>query len=109
MAKDRPVPSDEGDAGIEDDVIDELRRCNPVDTAALPSSRSTEAARTLEQILTSDDESESDQSESDQSESDQSESDRSESDRSESDQSSSSPAHDQGGRAEPPPRPTSRK
>ena len=94
MAKDRPVPSDEGDAGIEDDVIDELRRCNPVDTAALPSSRSTEAARTLEQILTSDDESESDESESDQSE---------------SDQSSSSPAHDQGGRAEPPPRPTSRK
>ncbi len=79
MADDRPARSDEGGADIDDDVIDELRRCNPVDAAALPSSRSTEAARTLEQILTSDDESPSD-----------------------------SLARDLGGREEPPPRPPSR-
>lgn len=62
MAEDRPVPSDEDAAGTEDDVIDELRRCNPVDPADLPSSRSNEAARTLERILTPDDESESGES-----------------------------------------------
>ncbi|MCY4425205.1 MAG: hypothetical protein OXC06_19255 [Acidimicrobiaceae bacterium] len=62
MADDRPVPSDESADDIEDGVIDELRRCNPVDADALPSSRSAEAARTLEQILEADRESESDQS-----------------------------------------------
>ena len=62
MADDRPIPSDRGDADIEDDVIEELRRCNPVDAAALPSSRSSEAASTLERILTSDEESETDES-----------------------------------------------
>ena len=62
MSEDRPVPSDEVDDDIEDGVIDELRRCNPVDADALPSSRSAEAARTLDQILEADHESESDES-----------------------------------------------
>lgn len=83
MAEHGPIPSDEGDAGIEDDVVDGLRRSNPVDAATLPSSRSAEAARTLEQILTPDD-------------------------GSECDESSPSPARDQDGREEPPPRPASR-
>ncbi|MCY3644538.1 MAG: hypothetical protein F4Z00_01505 [Acidimicrobiaceae bacterium] len=72
MADDRPVPSERGDTDIEDDVIEELRRCNPVDAAALPSSRSSEAARTLDRILTSDDESEADDSSPDESEPDES-------------------------------------
>ena len=55
MADDGPVPSDEDGTDIEDDVIDALRRCNPVEVAALPSDRSSEAARALELILTSDD------------------------------------------------------
>ena len=50
MADDRPVPSDE----VVDEVVEELRRCDPVDAAKLPSSHSTEAMRTLEQILDSD-------------------------------------------------------
>ena len=67
MSEDRPVPSDEGDDDIEegvieDGVLEELRRCNPVDAASLPSSRSAEAARTLDQILEADHESESDES-----------------------------------------------
>jgi len=57
MAEDRRVPSDGDAASIEDDVLDELRRFNPVDAADLPSSHSSEAARTLRRILTSDDES----------------------------------------------------
>lgn len=72
MADDRPVPSERGDTDIEDDVIEELRRCNPVDAAALPSSRSSEAARTLERILASDDGSEPDESSPDESEADKS-------------------------------------
>ena len=53
--EDRSVRRD--DTGVDaDDDIEELRRCNPVDADALPSSRSPEATRTLEQILESDDE-----------------------------------------------------
>ena len=86
MAEDRSVPSDEGDADLDGDVVEKLRRCNPVDAEELPSSHSTEAMRTLEQILESDREPEP-----------------------ETDESSSSPAAgDHGGREGPPPRPTSR-
>ena len=52
MTEDTSVPGDD----IDEDVVEELRRCNPVDVEALPSSRSTEAMRTLEQILDSGDE-----------------------------------------------------
>ena len=51
MTEDKSVPGD----GI-DDVVEELRRCNPVDVEALPSSRSTKAIAALEQILDSGDE-----------------------------------------------------
>ena len=51
MTEDKSVPGD----GI-DDVVEELRRCNPVDIEALPSSRSTEATAALERILDSGDE-----------------------------------------------------
>ena len=51
MAEDRSVPGD----GI-DDVVEKLRRCNPVDIETLPSSRSTEATTALERILDSGDE-----------------------------------------------------
>ena len=51
MTEDKSVPGD----GL-DDVVEELRRCNPVDIEALPSSRSTEAMAALEQILDSGDE-----------------------------------------------------
>ena len=51
MTEDKSVPGD----GI-DDVVEELRRCNPVDVEALPSSRSTKAMAALEQILDSGDE-----------------------------------------------------
>ena len=55
MTENTSVPGDD----IDEDVVEELRRCNPVDVEALPSSRSTEAMRTLEQILDSGDEPES--------------------------------------------------
>ena len=51
MTEDKSVPGD----GI-DDVVEELRRCNPVDVEALPSSGSTKAMAALEQILDSGDE-----------------------------------------------------
>ena len=86
MVDDESVPSDEDDAGVDDDVVEELRRSNPVDETALPSSRSTEALRTLDQILDPDDEPEAG-----------------------SDESSCSPAEgNHGGREGPPPRPTPR-
>ena len=86
MINDESVPSDEDDAGVDDDVVERLRRCNPVDETALPSSHSAEARRTLEQILDQDQEPEA-----------------------ESDESSCSPAgDDHGGREGPPLRPTPR-
>ncbi len=51
MTEDRSVPGDDLD-----DVVEDLRRCNPVDIEALPSSRSTEAMAALERILDSGDE-----------------------------------------------------
>ena len=51
MTEDKSVPGD----GL-DDVVEELRRCNPVDIEALPSSRSTKAMTALERILDSGDE-----------------------------------------------------
>ena len=51
MTEDRSVPGD----GL-DDIVEDLRRCNPVDIEALPSSRSTEAMAALERILDSGDE-----------------------------------------------------
>ena len=48
MTEDRSVPGDDLD-----DIVEDLRRCNPVDIEALPSSRSTEAMAALERILDS--------------------------------------------------------
>ena len=91
MAEDGSVPGDGIDSDIDDgiieddDIIEALGRCDPVDAEALPSSRSAKAMRTLEQILESDQEPEA-----------------------ESDESSPSPtAGDHGGREGPPPCPTS--
>ena len=61
MAEDGSVPDDGIDGGIDDDAIEydaieELRRRDPVDAEALPSSRSAKAMRTLEKILESDQE-----------------------------------------------------
>ena len=36
---------------VDDDVIERLRRLDPVDIESLPSSRRVEAMRTLEEIL----------------------------------------------------------
>ena len=36
---------------VDDDVIERLRRLDPVDVESLPSSRRAEAMRTLEEIL----------------------------------------------------------
>ena len=80
MTEDRSVPGD----GL-DDVVEDLRRCNPVDIEALPSSRSTEAMAALERILDSGDEPDITDPES---EPDESESEP----ESESDESSLSPA-----------------
>ena len=55
---DAPTADDGQDEGGEDDLIEELRRRNPVDVEALPSSQSAEATRVLEQILDSSDPSE---------------------------------------------------
>ena len=55
MTEDTSVPGNAND----EDVVEELRRCDPVDVEALPSSRSPEATRMLEQILDSGDEPES--------------------------------------------------
>ena len=49
ITEDTSAPGDD----VDEDVVEELRRCNPVDIEALPSSRGTEAMRTLEQILDS--------------------------------------------------------
>ena len=80
MTEDRSVPGDDLD-----DVVEDLRRCNPVDIEALPSSRSTEAMAALERILDSSDEPDITDPES---EPDESESEP----ESESDESSLSPA-----------------
>ena len=49
MTGDRWIPGN----GRADDAVDELRRSNPVDIEALPSSRSPEAMRMLERMLDS--------------------------------------------------------
>ena len=51
MTADVQPDNDHDDATEEVDLIEELRRLDPVDIDALPSSRSPEALRTLEQIL----------------------------------------------------------
>ena len=107
-----PGGSPEGDLGEDldvdpgDDLLEELRRNNPVDVEALPPSRSAEAMRTLEQILGSADDTEP---EPDMSDPDMSEPDMSEPETSDAETSESSPspaAGDRGGREEPPPCPT---
>ena len=81
---------DDLDNDLDDDLIERLRRLDPVDIEALPSSRSVEAMRTLEEILGPDnDESQAEEPEAGP------------------DESSPSPAAgDRGGREAPPPCPT---
>lgn len=80
------------DDDLDDDLIERLRRLDPVDIEALPSSRSVEAMRTLEEILGPDnDESQAEEPEGE----------------AEPDESSPSPAAGhRGGREAPPPCPT---
>ena len=54
------TPSDGSNPGddVDDDVIERLRRLDPVDAESLPSSRRAEAMRTLEEILGPDDDTE---------------------------------------------------
>ena len=52
-------PGDDlGSSDPDDDVIERLRRLDPVDIESLPSSRRAEAMRTLEEILGPDDDTE---------------------------------------------------
>jgi len=46
------------DDDLDDDVIERLRRLDPVDVESLPSSRRAEAMRTLEAILGPEDDTE---------------------------------------------------
>ena len=46
---------DSHDDDPDDDVIERLRRLDPVDVESLPSSRRADAMRTLEEILDPDD------------------------------------------------------
>ena len=59
MAEDGSVPGSGIDDGVDDDILDHLHRCDPVDPDVLPSSRSAKAMRMLEQILESEQEPES--------------------------------------------------
>ena len=58
MTAEAQPDNDHDDAAEEVDLIDELRRRDPVDVDALPSSQSPEALRTLQQILGPDDDTE---------------------------------------------------
>ena len=51
-------PGRDLDGSTDDDVIERLRRLDPVDVESLPSSRRAEALRTLEEILGPDDDTE---------------------------------------------------
>ena len=51
MTADEQPDSDHDGAAEEVDLMEELRRLDPVDVDALPPSHSPEALRTLEQIL----------------------------------------------------------
>ena len=53
---DGSIPGDDLDGDLDDDLIERLRRADPVDVDALPSSRSAEAMKTLDEILGPDDE-----------------------------------------------------
>ncbi|MCY4664683.1 MAG: hypothetical protein OXC00_08465 [Acidimicrobiaceae bacterium] len=47
---------DEWDDDLDDDLIEQLRQADPVEVEALPSSRSAQAMKTLDEILGPDDE-----------------------------------------------------
>ena len=92
MTGDGSVLGDDHDG----DLVEELRRLNPVDVETLPSSRSPEAMRTLDEILDGSGGAEPEPEAEDEPEA-------------EADESSPSPAAGgRGGREQPPPRPTPR-
>ena len=98
MTDDGSVPGDDHDGDLVDDLVEELRRLDPVDVETLPSSRSPEAMRTLEGILDGSGGAEPELEAEDEPD-----------DEPEADESSPSPAAGgRGGREEPPPRPTPR-
>ena len=98
MTDDGSVSGDDHDGDLVDDLVEELRRLNPVDVETLPSSRSPEAMRTLEGILDGSGGAEPKLEAEDEPEAEP-----------EDDESSPSPAAgDRGGREAPPPRPTPR-
>ena len=98
MTGDGSVLGDDHDGDLVDDLVEELRRLDPVDVETLPSSRSPEAMRTLERILDGSGGAEPKLEAEDEPD-----------DEPEADESSPSPAAgDRGGREEPPPRLTPR-
>ncbi len=106
MTGDGSVLGDDHDGDLVDDLVEELRRLNPVDVETLPSSRSPEATRTLEGIL---DGSGGAEPELEAEAEDEDELELEDEAELEADESSPSPAAgDRGGREEPPPRPTPR-
>ena len=90
MTGDGSVLGDDHDG----DLVEELRRLNPVDVETLPSSRSPEAMRTLDEILDGSGGAEPEPEAEDEPEADES--------------SPSPAAGGRGGREQPPPRPTPR-
>ena len=104
MTGDGSVLGDDHDGDLVDDLVEELRRLDPVDVETLPSSRSPEAMRTLEGILDG-----SGGAEPELQAEDEPEDELEDELEAEADESSPSPAAgDRGGREEPPPRPTPR-
>ena len=114
MTGDGSVLGDDHDGDLVDDLVEELRRLDPVDVETLPSSRSPEAMRTLEGILDGSGGAEPElQAEDEPEDEDELEAELEDEDEAEpeaeADESSPSPAAgDRGGREEPPPRPTPR-
>ena len=108
MTGDGSVLGDDHDGDLVDDLVEELRRLNPVDVETLPSSRSPEATRTLEGILDGSGGAEPELEDEDEAEA-EAELELEDEAELEADESSPSPAAgDRGGREEPPPRPTPR-
>ena len=110
MTGDGSVLGDDHDGDLVDDLVEELRRLDPVDVETLPSSRSPEAMRTLEGILDGSGGAEPELQAEDEPEDElEDEPEDEDEPEAEADESSPSPAAgDRGGREEPPPRPTPR-
>ena len=112
MTDDGSALGDDHDGELVDELVEELRRLNPVDAETLPSSRSPDAMRTLERILHRSSESEPEleaEAEADNETELEAEAELEAEVELEADDSSPSPAADsRGGREAPPPCPAPR-